>query len=163
MHKIFILVHSNLSYIQFVKATRAWLCTISNVLQSSHIYTFKICKNTHKRLLNHTRIKPAQQDTCCRPRKPLGTTKNLEKDQTSVVAQPCLPQPPSPSFKHQAKCSKNDPRSLFTNYNLYDHKRERISRFLEWFCTKKCLHTSLSKNIAIIVKLLRNSIGWFSN
>jgi len=57
---VFILVHSNLSYIQFVKATRAWLCTISKDLQSLHPYTFKICKNTHKRLLNHTRITPAQ-------------------------------------------------------------------------------------------------------
>jgi len=47
-HKIFILVHSNLSYIQFVKATLAWLCTISKVLQSIHPYTSKICKNTTK-------------------------------------------------------------------------------------------------------------------
>jgi len=31
-HEIFILVHSNLSYIQFVKATWAWLCTISKDL-----------------------------------------------------------------------------------------------------------------------------------
>jgi len=46
--QIFILVHSNLSYIQFVKATLVWLCTISKVLQSIHPYTFKICKNTTK-------------------------------------------------------------------------------------------------------------------
>ena len=46
--RIFILVHSNLSYIQFVKATLAWLCTISKVLQSIHPYTSKICKNTTK-------------------------------------------------------------------------------------------------------------------
>jgi len=44
--QIFILVHSNLSYIQFVKATLAWLCTISKVLQSIHPYTSKICKTT---------------------------------------------------------------------------------------------------------------------
>ena len=34
--RIFIMVLSNLSYIQFVKATLAWLCTISKVLQSIH-------------------------------------------------------------------------------------------------------------------------------
>jgi len=43
----FILVHSNLSEIQFVKATWAWLCTISKDLQSIHPYNFKISKN-HK-------------------------------------------------------------------------------------------------------------------
>ena len=64
-------------------------------------------QNKHKRLLNYTRNKPAQQDTSCRPGKPSGTHIKLEKDQTSVVAQPYLPQPPSPSFKHQEKCSKN--------------------------------------------------------
>ena len=47
-HEIFILVHSNLSYIQFVKATWVWLCIISKDLQSIHSYTFKICKNTTK-------------------------------------------------------------------------------------------------------------------
>jgi len=47
-HKIFIMVHSNLSYIQFVKATWAWLYTISKDLQSIHPYTFKICKNHAK-------------------------------------------------------------------------------------------------------------------
>jgi len=46
--QIFILVHSNLSYIKFVKATWAWLCTISKVLQSILPYTSKICKNTTK-------------------------------------------------------------------------------------------------------------------
>jgi len=43
-HMIFTLVHSNLSYIQFVKATQVWLCTISKDLQSLHSYTFKISK-----------------------------------------------------------------------------------------------------------------------
>jgi len=56
--------------------------------------------------LNHTRIKPAHQDTSCRPEKPPTITKKLEKDQTLVVAQPYQPQTPSPSFKHQAKCSR---------------------------------------------------------
>ena len=47
-HEIFIPVHSNLNYNQFVKATWAWLCTISKDLQSIHPYTSKICKNTIK-------------------------------------------------------------------------------------------------------------------
>ena len=46
----------------------------------------------HKRLLNHTRITPAQQEPSCRPGKPPGTHTKLDKDQTLVVAQPCLPQ-----------------------------------------------------------------------
>jgi len=46
----------------------------------------------HKRLLNHTRITPAYQEPSCRPGKPPGTHTKLEKDQTLVVAQPCLPQ-----------------------------------------------------------------------
>jgi len=34
----------------------------------------------HKRLLNHTRITPAQQEPSCRPRKPPGThTQSLRK------------------------------------------------------------------------------------
>ena len=47
-HEIFILVHSNMSYIQFIKITLAWLCTISKILQSIHLYTSKIYKNTTK-------------------------------------------------------------------------------------------------------------------
>ena len=53
---------------------------------------FQNMQKHHKRLLNHTRITPAQQEPSCRPRKPPGTHKKLEKDQTLVVAQPCLPQ-----------------------------------------------------------------------
>ena len=68
---------------------------------------FQNKQKSHTRLLNHTRITPAQQELSCRPRKLPGTHTKLEKDQTSVVAQSCLPQTPSPCFKHQAKCSKN--------------------------------------------------------
>jgi len=59
------------------------------------------------RLLNHTRITPAQQEPPCRPRKPPGTRTNLEKDQTSVVAQPSLPQTTFSKLQTQAKSSKN--------------------------------------------------------
>ena len=52
---------------------------------------FQNMQKHHKRLLNHTRITPAQQEPSCRPGKPLGTHIKLEKDQTLVVAQPCLP------------------------------------------------------------------------
>jgi len=41
MHKIFILVHSILSYIQFVKVTRAWLCNISKHYK---VYTLTLSK-----------------------------------------------------------------------------------------------------------------------
>ena len=58
MHKIFILVQSNLSYIHLAKVTRAWLWTISKDLQSSQHYTFKICKNITQWFLNHTRMNP---------------------------------------------------------------------------------------------------------
>jgi len=40
----------------------------------------------HKRLLNHTRVTPAQQEPSCKPGKPPSTHTQLEKDQTSVVA-----------------------------------------------------------------------------
>jgi len=57
----------------------------------------------HKRLLNHTRITPAQQEPSCRPGKPPGTHTKLEKDQSSMVAHPSLPQTTSPSFKPSQK------------------------------------------------------------
>jgi len=75
--------------------------------------------------LNHTIITTAQQYTSCRPEKPPSTHTKLEKDQTSMVAQPYLPQTPSPSFKHKLKA----PRSIFNCCSLNDHERERISRF----------------------------------
>ena len=52
---------------------------------------FQNMQKHHKRLSNHTRIAPAQQEPSCRPGKPPGTHTKLEKDQTSVVAQPILP------------------------------------------------------------------------
>jgi len=52
---------------------------------------FQNKQKPHTRLLNHTRITPAQQEPSCRPEKPQGTHTKLEKDQTSVVAQPSLP------------------------------------------------------------------------
>ena len=118
-----------------------------------------------QRLFNHTRIKPAQQDTYCRPGKPLGTTKKLEKDQTLVAAQPCLPQPPSPSFKHQAKFSKNDPRSIFPGTIYMIMKEREFHSFQNDFALKNGLVTSLSKNSAHsqivlkFIKLIFKSIG----
>jgi len=47
---------------------------------------FQNMQKYHKRLLNHTRITPAQQEPSCRPGKPPGTHTKLEKDQTLVVA-----------------------------------------------------------------------------
>jgi len=70
----------------------------------------------HKRLLNHTRITPAQQKPSCRPRKPLGTHIELEKDQTSVVAQPSLPQTTFSKLQTKPRASRIDPRSIFNCY-----------------------------------------------
>jgi len=51
-----------------------------------------------------------------------------------VVAQPFLPKSPSSSFEHQAKCSKNVPRSIFNNCT---RKREGVPKILESFRAKK--------------------------
>jgi len=52
---------------------------------------FQNMQKHHKRLLNHTRDTPAHQKPSCRPGKPPDTHTKLEKDQTSMVAQPSLP------------------------------------------------------------------------
>jgi len=81
--------------------------------------------------LNHIRFTTAQQDTSCRAGKPPDTYIKLEKDQISMVAQPYLPQTPSPSFKQNQNAPRIDLRSIFTSYNIYDHEKERIPRFPE--------------------------------
>jgi len=43
-----------------------------------------------------------------------------------VVAQPCLPKPLSPSFKHQAKASRMIQDQSSTTAHLYDYERERV-------------------------------------
>jgi len=52
---------------------------------------FQNMQKPHKRLLNHTRVIPTQQEPSCRPWKPPVTHTNPKKDQTWVVAQPSLP------------------------------------------------------------------------
>jgi len=85
----------------------------------------------HKRFLNHTRITPAQQEPSCRPGKPLGTHTKLEKGQTLVVAQPCLPQTTSSKLQTKPKAPRIDPRSIFNNCNTYDHEGESFHKFSE--------------------------------
>jgi len=85
----------------------------------------------HKRLLNHTRITPAQQEPFCRPGKPPGTHTKLEKDQTSVVAQPILPQTTFSKLQTKPKAPRIDPRSIFNNCNTYDHEGESFHKFPE--------------------------------
>ena len=85
----------------------------------------------HKRLLNHTRITPAQQEPSCRPGKPLGTHTKLEKDQTLVVAQPCLPQTTFSKLQTKPKASRIDPWSIFNSCNTYDHEGESFHKFPE--------------------------------
>ena len=67
---------------------------------------FQNMQKHNKRLLNHTRITPAQQKPSCRPRKPLDTHTKLEKDQTSVVAQPSLPQTTFSKLQTKPKAPK---------------------------------------------------------
>ena len=110
----------------------------------------------HKRLLNHTRITPTQQEPSCRLGKPPSTHTKLEKDQTLVVAQPCLPQT---TFSKLQTGSRIDPRSIFNSCNTYDHEGESFHKFPEPIRALKDQQTSLSKITAFIVKLLRNSTG----
>jgi len=83
----------------------------------------------HKRLLNHTRITPAQQEPSYRPGKPQGTHTKLEKDQTSVVAQPILPQTTFSKLQTKPKATRIDPRSIFNCCKLYDHETESFHKF----------------------------------
>jgi len=68
---------------------------------------FQNMQKQQTRLLNHTRITPTKQEPSWRLGKPPGTHTKLEKDQTSVVAQPSLPQTTFSKLQTQAKSSKN--------------------------------------------------------
>ena len=114
---------------------------------------FQNMQKHHKRLLNHTRITPAQQEPSCRPGKPPGTHTKLEKDQTSVVAQPCLPQTTFSKLQTKPKASRIDPRSIFNNCTLYDHEREKVPLILESFHAQKWSPHLSFKNTTFIVKL----------
>jgi len=94
---------------------------------------FQNTQKPHKRLLNHTRITPAQQEPSCRLGKPLGTHINLEKDQTSVVAQPILPQTTFSKLQTKIKAPRIDPRSIFNCCKLYDQEGESFHEFPEQF------------------------------
>ena len=165
--RIFILVHSNLSYIQFVKATWALLCTISKVLQRIHPYTSKICKNT-------TKDSWITQESHQHSKNPLADLENhqahtkLEKDQTSVVAQPCLPQTTFSKLQIKPKASRIDPRSILNNCNTYDHEGESFHKFLEPIRALKWStdlsfenHSFYSQIVTKFNRLIFKSIGWF--
>jgi len=83
----------------------------------------------HKRLLNHTRITPAQQEPSYRPGKPPSTHTKLKKDQTLVLAQPSLPQTTFSKLQTKPKAPRIDPRSIFNSYNTYDHEGESFHKF----------------------------------
>jgi len=104
--------------------------------------------------------------TSCRLGKPPSIHRKLEKDQTSVVTQPCLPLTPSPSFNHKQKAPRIYPRSIFNNCSLNDHERERITRFPEQFRAKKwsCYlsfknHSTYSQTVTKFNSLIFKSIG----
>jgi len=62
----------------------------------------------HKRLLNHTRVNPTQQEPSCRTGKPPSTHTKLEKDQTSVAVQPSLPQTTFSKLQTKSKALRID-------------------------------------------------------
>jgi len=90
---------------------------------------FQNMQKHHKRLLNHTRFTPAQQEPSCRPGKPPGTHTKLEKDQTSVVTQPSLPQTPFSKLQTKPKASRINPRSIVNCCKLYDHEGKSFHKF----------------------------------
>ena len=85
---------------------------------------FQNMQKHHKRVLNHTRIKPAQQEPSCRPGKSPATHTKLEKYQTSVVAQLILPQTTFSKHQTKPKAPRIYPSSIFNNCNTYDHEGE---------------------------------------
>ena len=98
---------------------------------------FQNMQNSYKRLLNHTRVTPAQQEHSCRPGKPPGTHTKLEKDQTLVLAQPGLPQTTFSKLQTKPNAPRIDPRSIFNCRKLYDHEGESFHEFHEQFLAKK--------------------------
>jgi len=103
------------------------------------VFTLTLSKyaKTTQRLLNQTRITPAQQEPSCRHGKQPGTHTKLEKDQTSVVAQPSLPQTTFSKLQTKPKAPRIDPRSIFNYCSMNDHKRESFHKFPEQFHAKK--------------------------
>jgi len=159
----FILVHSNLSYIQFVKATLAWLCTISNFYKVSTLTLPKYAKTPQKTIeshKNHTSTTRTLLQTW-------KTTRHTHKawERSNLSGSTTLPT--TNHFlqaSNQAKSSKNWSKiNLQQLQHLWSRRREfpHVSRTKS--CSKNDQQTSLSKIIAFIVKLLRNSTGWFSN
>jgi len=92
---------------------------------------FQNMQKHHKRFLNHTRITPAQQEPSYRPGKPPGTYTKLEKDQTSVVGHPILPQTTFSKLQTKPKAPRIYPRSIFNSCNTYDHEGESFHKFPE--------------------------------
>jgi len=86
---------------------------------------FQNMQKHHKRLLNHTRITPAQREPSYRPGKPPGTHTKLEKDQTSVVAQPSLPQTTFSKLQTKPKAPRIE------RVSTYDHEGESFHKFPE--------------------------------
>jgi len=63
--------------------------------------------------------------------KPPSTHTKLEKDQTSVVAQPSLPQTTFSKLQTKPKAPRIDPRSIFNSCTTYDHEGESFHKFPE--------------------------------
>jgi len=129
---------------------------------------FQNMQKHHKILLNHTRITSAQQESSYKPGKPPSTHTKLEKDQTLVVAHPCLPQTTFSKLQTKPKAPRIDPRSIFNNCNTYDHERESFHKFLEpnralkWSTDLSFEnHSFYSQTVTKFNRLIFKSIGWF--
>jgi len=91
---------------------------------------FKICKN-------NTKDSWITQESHQHSKNPLADLENhqaythtkLEKDQTSVVAQPSLPQTTFSKLQTKPKAPRIDPRSIFNSCNTYDHEGESFHKF----------------------------------
>jgi len=129
---------------------------------------FQNMQKHHKRLLNHTRITAAQQEPSCKPGKPPGTHTKLVKDQTSMVAQPSLPQTTFSKLQTKPNALRIDPRSIFNSCNTYDHEGESFHKFLEQNRALKWStdlsfenHSFYSQTVTKFNRLIFKSIGWF--
>jgi len=126
---------------------------------------FQNMQKHHKRLLNHTRITPAQQEPSCRLGNPPSTHTKLEKDQTSVVAQPSLPQTTFSKLQTKPKAQRIDPRPIFNCCILYHHDGDSFqNKFvaIKWSTYLSFEnHSFYSQTVMKFNRLISKSISWF--
>ena len=127
---------------------------------------FQNMQKPHKRLLNHTRVTPAQQEPSCRPRKPPSThthkaweRSNLSGSTTQSTTNHFL------QASNQAKGSKN---WFKINLQLLQTVWSRRREFPDQFRTKNWSellsfenHSFYSQSVTKFNRLIFKSISWF--